>query len=75
MKYNYKKEVKAHLKDRFGNDVAIRFKGDDPTLIFADGASEELKKSAVSFTENLYKRMGGQVRFYPELEKVLEVQK
>jgi hypothetical protein len=72
MSYDYKKEIKAHLIGKYGKTVQIQFNGDDPTLIFADGASSQTKREAVSFVENLIKKMGGKVEFYPELETELK---
>jgi hypothetical protein len=70
MSYDYRQEVKAHLKSAYGKTVQIRFDGNDPTLIFADGASSETKSEAMSFVKRLIEEMGGEVEFYLELETV-----
>jgi len=70
MSYDYRKEIKAHLKSEYGGKVKVTFSGDDPTLIFADGASSTTKNDAMAFVKRLIREMGGEVEFYPELETV-----
>ena len=64
--FNWKKEVRTQLKENFGDDVKIKFKGDDPTLVFKDGTSDKFKRAVIAFVTILWKEMGGEVKFHPE---------
>ena len=66
---NWKNEIRKQLKDNFGDAVKIRFKGNDPTLVFQDNVYDQTKQMAMKFVELLVKEMGGKVKFYPERAK------
>jgi len=72
-KYDPEEEIKAHLSGKFDDRVKIEFDKDkNPDLIFKDGETDKFKWQVIRFVENLYKRMGWEVVFFPEQERVVE---
>ncbi|MFZ2992571.1 MAG: hypothetical protein WA061_02535 [Microgenomates group bacterium] len=64
---DYKTDFSNQVKSEFKN-VELRWNGDNPNLIFPDGAGSDLKDKAIAFVELLYLVNDGEVVFHRELE-------
>ena len=62
--FDWKKEYETQLADQYPG-TAIKWDGDNPTLVIPDELIAQMK-AIVNFATDLWRDMGGEVKFYPD---------